>query len=80
MTLVSAIAEIQATCEELIKAHEYDPESDGCKKCDLSYPCYARVTAEDVVTGLVELARLDSPCLPMSGQPKHMEEKHGSQQ
>jgi len=77
MRLADATAEVRAACEELIRTHDYDPESDGCATCDLAYPCFARVTAEDVVTGLAELARLDSSSLPTSGQHKH-KENHGS--
>jgi hypothetical protein len=80
MTLTSAIAEIHAACEQLIKAHDYDPESDGCAQCDLAYPCHVRTTAEDVVTGLTDLVRLDSPSRSTSGPLQHLEESHGNRE
>lgn len=44
-----------AYCEVLIARHEYDPMLGVCTDCGDPYPCWARLTAEDVADGLKRL-------------------------
>jgi hypothetical protein len=66
MTLEQDLASIAAQCEQLISAHEYDPDTDACARCEQSWACPVRLGAEELLDGLQRLPLLD-PALYRAG-------------
>ena len=63
LTLQQDLAGVADACETLIRVHVVDDTADVCQRCRNPYPCYPRLTAEDLAEGLARLPLLDAAAL-----------------